>query len=178
MGAGLRREREMVDTLQEETECGVSFQNFQAKKEEQMSSGFKHDLLSFTLLIIFGFHAKESAFSKFLHHKNVKSCGSHVSWSLQLVHSWTFLRVDVSIKIFYKATINYKLDETAQTITIQINNTTSLSHKKNYTKKRWDNMKTLKIFGVNLWSGISCSMYYTTLLLPGVRPLYSVSCSM
>jgi hypothetical protein len=44
-----------------------------------MSSGFKHDLLSFTLLIIFGFHVQKLAFSKCLHHKNVKSCGSHVS---------------------------------------------------------------------------------------------------
>ena len=46
--------------------------NFQTKKEEKRSSGFKHDLLSLTSLIMFGFHAKHSAFSKFLHHKNVK----------------------------------------------------------------------------------------------------------
>jgi hypothetical protein len=58
--------------------------------------------------------------------------------------------VAVPIEIFYKAKIKYKLDETAQTITIQINKTTSLLHKKNYTKKRWENMKTLKTFGVNL----------------------------
>jgi hypothetical protein len=43
--------------------------------------------------------------------------------------------VDVPIKISYKGKIKYKLDETAQTITIQINNTTSLLHKKNFTKK-------------------------------------------
>ena len=48
MGAGLRRGREKGDTLQEGTESGVSFQNFPAKKEEKWSSGFKHDLLSFT----------------------------------------------------------------------------------------------------------------------------------
>jgi hypothetical protein len=29
-----------------------------------MSFGFKHDLFSFALMIIFGFHAKNSAFSK------------------------------------------------------------------------------------------------------------------
>jgi hypothetical protein len=75
----LKERREMGGYTSGGDECGVSFQNFQAKKEEQMSSGFKHNILSFTLLIIFGFHATKSAFSKFLHHKNVKSCGSHVS---------------------------------------------------------------------------------------------------
>jgi hypothetical protein len=69
--AGLMRGCVMGGTLQEMTESGVSFQNCQAKKEEQMSSGFKHDLLSLTLLIIFGLHANNSAFSKFLHHKHV-----------------------------------------------------------------------------------------------------------
>jgi hypothetical protein len=43
--------------------------------------------------------------------------------------------VDVPIKIFNKAKIKDKLDETAQTITIHINKTMSLSHKKNYAKK-------------------------------------------
>jgi hypothetical protein len=58
--------------------------------------------------------------------------------------------VAVPIKIFYKAKIKYKLDETAHTITIQINKTTSLLHQKNYAKKRYDDMKTLKTFGVKL----------------------------
>jgi hypothetical protein len=43
--------------------------------------------------------------------------------------------VDVPIKISYKAKIKYKVDETAQTIAIQINKTMSLLHKKTYTKK-------------------------------------------
>ena len=59
-------------TFQEITEGGVNFQNFQAKKVEKRSSGFKHDLLYLTLLIIFGFQATNSAFSKFFHDKNVK----------------------------------------------------------------------------------------------------------
>jgi hypothetical protein len=44
--------------------------------------------------------------------------------------------VDVPIKIFYEEKIKYKLDETAQTITIQINKKMSLLHKKNYAKER------------------------------------------
>jgi hypothetical protein len=50
-----------------------SFQIVQIKKKKEKGSFvFKHDLLSLTLLIIFGLHANNSAFSKFLHHKNVK----------------------------------------------------------------------------------------------------------
>jgi hypothetical protein len=49
-------------TLQERTESGVSLQNFLAQKEGKMSSGFKHDLVSLTLLIIIGFHEKKSFF--------------------------------------------------------------------------------------------------------------------
>jgi hypothetical protein len=44
--------------------------------------------------------------------------------------------VDVPIKIFYKAKLKDKLDETAQTITIHINKTMLLSHKKNYAEKK------------------------------------------
>jgi hypothetical protein len=58
--------------------------------------------------------------------------------------------VDVPTKIFHKAKLKDKLDETAQTITIHINKTMSLSHKKNYAGEKKDNMKTLKTFGVNL----------------------------
>ena len=58
----------MGDTLQKRTKSEERFQNFQTKEEEKRSSGFKHDLVFLTLLIIFGFHA----FSKLLHHKQVK----------------------------------------------------------------------------------------------------------
>jgi len=34
------------------------------KKKEKMSFGFKHDLFSFALMIMFAFHAINSAFSK------------------------------------------------------------------------------------------------------------------
>ena len=51
--------------------CKLS--NFQAERDEKRSSGFKHDLVSLTSLIMFGFHAKNAAFSKLLHQKNVKA---------------------------------------------------------------------------------------------------------
>ena len=60
-------------TLQDMTESGVSFQTFKQKKKKKRSSGFKHDLVSLTSLIMFGFHAKNAAFSKILHQKNVKA---------------------------------------------------------------------------------------------------------
>jgi hypothetical protein len=44
--------------------------------------------------------------------------------------------VDVPTKIFRKAKLKDKLDETAKTITIHINKTMSLSHKKNYAGKK------------------------------------------
>ena len=72
--AGLRTGRERgVYTSGYDGKWG-KLSNFQAKKQEKRSSGLKHDLLSLTgtLLIIFGFHANNSAFSKFLQHKNVK----------------------------------------------------------------------------------------------------------
>jgi hypothetical protein len=72
VGAGLRRGREMGGcTLGEDRKWG-KLSKLSSKKEEQMSYGFKHDLLSLSLLILFGFHAKKSVFSKFFHHKNVK----------------------------------------------------------------------------------------------------------
>jgi hypothetical protein len=73
--AGLRTGRERgVYTSGYDGKWG-KLSNFQAKKEEKRSSGFKHDLLSLvgTLLIMFGFHANNSAFSKFVHHTNVKA---------------------------------------------------------------------------------------------------------
>jgi hypothetical protein len=57
--------------------------------------------------------------------------------------------VAATIKIVCKANIKYISDGNAQTITIQKNITTSMSHKKDYTTKRQDNIITLKTFGVN-----------------------------
>ena len=45
-----------------------------------------------------------------------RPCGSHGSWSLKLVHSWSFLRVAVPIKIFCKSA------GTVETITDKQNN--------------------------------------------------------
>jgi hypothetical protein len=49
--------------LREDGKWWSSLQKWPIRKNK-MSFGFKHDLFSFALMIIFAFHAKNSAFSK------------------------------------------------------------------------------------------------------------------
>ena len=49
--------------LREDRKWGLSFQKWH-KIKKKMSFGFKHDLFSFALMILFAFHAKNTAFFK------------------------------------------------------------------------------------------------------------------